>query len=144
MWSIDIEKAMVNVPNFLGVFSRDNLPEPQYYPYSLIANTDKQDESGTHWIAIYVDINGNGIYFDSYGEKPYNAEFKNYLDKFCIHHTWSDAELQCLTCVTCGEYCCCYVILRTAGLPHDSFLELFSDNGISNDLIVKNLFKNLN
>ena len=66
MWSTEIEYILKNTPNFLGVFSRDNLPQPISLPFSLIANIDKQVESGTHWIAMFVDKKGRGEYFDSY------------------------------------------------------------------------------
>ena len=32
--------------------------------------TDPMNQPGTHWIAICVDTNGHGEYFDSFGRKP--------------------------------------------------------------------------
>lgn len=144
MFSTQIEKMMRNVPNFLGVFSRDNLPKPEYYPFSLISNTDLQTEEGTHWLAIYVDESGNGYYFDSYAIRPFYKEFYLFLKTFCPKNfRWNRKELQCTTCVTCGEYCCCYVILRAAGYSHREFLDIFSDNSVTNDIIVQRLFEAL-
>jgi len=37
----------------------------------IVFNLDKHDQSGSHWVALYVDINKYGIYFsDSTGEEP--------------------------------------------------------------------------
>ena len=141
MFSDEIENVMKNIPCFLGVFSRDNLPQPTSYPFCLITNTDLQTESGTHWLAIFVDRDGRGMYFDSYAMKPYYQEFEDYLNTYCKNgYDWNKARLQCTTCTTCGEYCCCYLILRTAGFSHNQFLGFFGDNQVSNDTIVKELF----
>ena len=50
--------------DFDGVFSVDNLPES---PHLLVCNTDPSDRPGRHWIAIYVDNEGRGDFFDSFG-----------------------------------------------------------------------------
>ena len=52
---------------FQGVYSCDTLPPK---PELLVCNTDPHDKPGTHWIAIYVDKNGRGEYFDSFGMEP--------------------------------------------------------------------------
>ena len=43
------------VPNFDGVFSIDTLPDR---PRLLVCNTDPSDKPGRHWVAIYVDDDG--------------------------------------------------------------------------------------
>ena len=54
--------------HFDGVFSGDRLPTK---PRLLVCNTDPSDESGEHWIAIYVnDDEYYGEYFDSLGRAP--------------------------------------------------------------------------
>jgi len=141
MWSTQIENVLSNVPNFLGVFACDNLPKISKYPFSLIANTDKKVESGTHWIAIYVDENGKGLYFDSYGRKPFKRQFETFFNRYCFNgYDWNQDRLQCLTCVTCGEYSCCYVILREMGKSHEDFIRLFAQDYLSNDILVKQIF----
>ena len=53
---------------FDGVFSSDCLPTK---PRLMVCNTDPSDESGEHWIAIYVDDGGHyGEYFDSLDVHP--------------------------------------------------------------------------
>ena len=47
--------------NFKGVFARDNLPKIIYYPASFIANTDKSNKKGEHWLEFYYDIDGKWV-----------------------------------------------------------------------------------
>ena len=59
---------ILNVPNFRGVFMRDELP-PQVNK-SLecgIMNFNRSDEVGSHWVC-YVKNRGTRIYFDSFGQ----------------------------------------------------------------------------
>lgn len=146
MLDIEIRSKLRNLPNFLGVFARDTLPaKVNIFPHSLIANTDEHDEAGTHWIGIYVDEVGRGDYFDSYALGPLFHEFIAYLERNCkAGFSWNRIPLQCTTCVTCGEYCCAYLILRTAGKTHDDFMKLFTNNRNTNDYIIKSIFKVLN
>ena len=57
----------LNIPNFRGVFMRDELPNKPWYHECGIVNFNTSTEPGSHWIAYYK--NGkNRIYFDSYGQ----------------------------------------------------------------------------
>lgn len=142
MLNLEIESKLKNLPNFLGVFARDTLPNNvDSFPHSLICNTDEHDEEGTHWIAIYVDKNMKGDYFDSYGRRPLNSEFLVYLQQTAQNgFKWNRTALQCDSCVTCGEYCCVYLIARTYDFSHDKFIKLFTKNLFNNDIIIKNIF----
>jgi hypothetical protein len=51
---------------FQGVFRVDTLPDG---PRLLVCNTDPSIKPGKHWVAIFVDLNGRGEYFDSFGQK---------------------------------------------------------------------------
>jgi hypothetical protein len=143
MLNIEIENKLKFLKDFLGVFARDTLPKPNKYSYSLIANTDKYQDAGSHWIAIYVDELGCGTYFDSYGLPPLQVEFLKFLENYTKEFSYNKITLQCTDCVTCGEYACAYLILRTAGYDHDDFMKLFTLNTVSNDYIIKNLFNAL-
>lgn len=146
MLDIEIKSKLERLPNFLGVFARDTLPvHGGSFPHSLIANTDESDEEGTHWVCIYVDETGRGDYFDSYALGPLFYEFISYLEKNTKRgFSWNKVPLQCDTCVTCGEYCCAYLFLRTAGITNDQFMSLFTDKRYANDQIIKSIFSMIN
>ena len=56
----------LKVPNFRGVFMRDNLPEVVHHKECGIMNLNKSDESGSHWVCYYKDPDRR-IYFYSFG-----------------------------------------------------------------------------
>ncbi|KAK3741851.1 hypothetical protein QZH41_018850 [Actinostola sp. cb2023] len=59
-------------PSFLGVFPADRLPSTRRPGTGLIANTDLSDQPGTHWVAMYLDDDGQAEFFDSYGQTPHS------------------------------------------------------------------------
>ena len=63
--NFEIEAYYQNEYRFSGVYSRDNLPDKvKEGPY--ITNLDKYSDTGTHWIALYINIK-TVTYFDSFG-----------------------------------------------------------------------------
>ena len=48
-----------------------NLKKQNILKIGIIFNLDKHDQDGSHWVALYSDLNKNNIYyFDSYGLSP--------------------------------------------------------------------------
>jgi len=142
MFRNQIEQKLYKEPNFIGVFARNTLPrEIKTRPFALICNTDLIQEPGTHWIAIYCDKNGIGEYFDSYGLPPLYTEFEHFLYRNCPNgYMHNRIPLQCLDCVTCGEYCVAYVIFRLRNRSYADFISLFTSNPNVNDKLIKYYF----
>jgi hypothetical protein len=42
---------MLNIPHFIGVFTRDRLPSRAKFKESAIINLDTENGYGTHWVA---------------------------------------------------------------------------------------------
>ena len=42
---------------FHGVFARDELIMNIKYPSCFIVNTDNSNQSGSHWLAFFYDVN---------------------------------------------------------------------------------------
>ena len=103
---------------------------------SLVVNTDKADEPGTHWIAIIIDKNGYGEYFDSYGLPPMHHEIVKFLKNNTNNYFYNKKLIQCLTCITCGHYCIAYIILRSKGYSYNYFIKLFTENQYKNDILI--------
>ena len=69
----------LHLPNFRGVFMRDNLPREKRRKVNEcgIMNFNISSQKGSHWVAWYVSGNTR-IYFDSFGQHvPY--ELLRYL-----------------------------------------------------------------
>jgi hypothetical protein len=73
---LDYAKQL-NIPNFRGVFMRDELPKNPWVNECGIVNFNTSLESGTHWVAYYKD-GKERIAFDSYGQAVL-AELRDYL-----------------------------------------------------------------
>jgi hypothetical protein len=138
-----IYNHLKSIKNFIGVFARDRLPSKVNYPCSLVANSDKASEPGTHWIAIVIDENGIGEYFDSFGLPPMYVEFIDFLNNNSKQYFYNERFLQCLTCITCGQYCIAYIKLRYNGYTSKEFIKLFSNDQYVNDKIIKQILYNI-
>ena len=64
--------------SFRGTFSIDNIPVFDDDVFSIIINLSKQNEIGTHFIAVYV-LKNKIIYFDSFGNQLNDSSLKKYL-----------------------------------------------------------------
>lgn len=69
-------------PLFEGVFAADTLPRTLHKrPALIICNTDPIALPGQHWVACYVDKDGHGEYWDSYGGKPFVKQHRAFLNR---------------------------------------------------------------
>ena len=58
---------ILKIPNFRGVFMRDELPKIPNPLECGIMNLNTHDQSGSHWVC-YVKKDKTRIYFDSFGQ----------------------------------------------------------------------------
>ena len=129
----EIDRVLrAHLRDFDGVFSIDNLPED---PRLLVCNTDPSDRPGRHWIAIYVDENGRGDFFDSFGRRP-NAYFERYMNRHCLTWNFNDVQLQSIVSKFCGHYCIYFCILRSRGFDMRRIVHSFSSDTGLNDVLV--------
>ena len=63
--NIKINESYINEPRFNGAYSRNNLPKT-IKKGAYVINLDEYENTGTHWIALFVKTN-EAIYFDSFG-----------------------------------------------------------------------------
>ena len=117
---------------FQGVFSADTLPNR---PRLVICNTDPSYKPGQHWIAIHVDGNGRGEFFDSFGRRP-NQLFERYMNEHCISWVYNTRQLQSLISSFCGYYCIFYCMFRSRGINMNGIVKCFTKDTSFNDSIV--------
>jgi len=122
---------------FAGVYPRDRLPRViKNYPSAYVCNTDPHTANGEHWVAIYVDQDGHGDYFDSFGLPPMYARFVNFMNTHCTLWTWNEKQLQELTSHVCGHYCVFFLMQRCRGLTMNTIVNMFGQNLQDNDVLV--------
>jgi hypothetical protein len=126
---------------FFGVFSSDNLPTRiKKLPMLLICNTDPSDRGGEHWLAIYIDSNRCGEFFDSFGREP-GRPFSDFMNKHCVHWIYNDKQLQNVLSTYCGHYCVLYCLYKSRGFSMSRIVGMFTDDTSVNDRIVARFVK---
>jgi len=130
-----------HVRDFDGVYSCDTLPQHNRRPKLLVANTHTSDRPGEHWISIYIDRNGDGKYFDSFGRPP-SSTFKRYLNVHCKTWTYNSTQYQSVASKVCGQYCVVWCMFICKNVDICSMLLSSSDTGL-NDSIIRNIFSRL-
>ena len=132
--SLELNEKLCFLSEYLGAFPRDRLPKVRKYPSALIMNTHPSHKEGEHWVAVYIDKNKKGIYFDPFGLYPLEEEFKKFLNDNCENGwTYSSKIIQSIKSVNCGGYCYTFIILRSMGYPLNHIWGLFDDNTDIND-----------
>ena len=94
----------LKIPNFRGVFMRNELPRKPLRKECGILNLDSAPGRGTHWVAWYKDKNKNSknkFYFDSFGVQPPD-ELIRYLSSPIFYNT---ERVQPSGQVICGHLC---------------------------------------
>jgi hypothetical protein len=102
-------------PVFKGVYARNRLPRLLNIPSSLVGNTDPDHRMWQHWVAIYIDANSRGEYYDPTGRQPDESAYVNFMNKHCVHWTYNTVRVQEEGSIVCGLHWIFYLIHRCAG-----------------------------
>lgn len=123
-----------------NVFAANRIPIYMAPPVYLISNLDPDTKSGSHWIAIFINADGVGEYFDTFGRKPtgYHLAF---LKRNASRWTYNPKVIQNFFSSLCGEYCLMYLCLKYQGMCLRNFVNIFSEDIIKNDHLLKKMFK---
>jgi hypothetical protein len=96
-----------------------------------------------HWTCLFVK-NGQGFYFDSYGQI-----YPNEVKLFCPNLYYSDDTIQSLNSVACGYYCLYFLYWMTNKYKNNFrytfniFRSQFEDNEKLNDKILQSEIKKI-
>ena len=135
MDSDDIRRDLSHVNEFIDVFPADRLPRhPIRKPTLLVANTDRSDKPGQHWVAMYIDGEGYGELFDSLASRS-RKTFVDFMNRNCTRWITNDMQLQSAVSRFCGHYCVMYGILRSRGFDIERITSYFTQDTGLNDFI---------
>ena len=136
----EINTKLKGIRNYLGSFAVNELKNLRirYYPSYLITNLDNRWESGSHWIAITIDV--NSIYVcDSLGAIGPNRLPHEIIDFLHLYSSnrelYITRQLQQTTALTCGYYAI-FFILYIQSHTFCEFLDNFSLNYTLNDALI--------
>ena len=76
-------------------------------------NTDPSGEPGSHWVAVHIDGENHGDYFDSYGRQPQTSSLVSLLKKTCSCWAYNEQQVQSAFSSVCGQYCVYFLLQRT-------------------------------
>jgi len=122
----------VKKKSVLGVYARDQIPQTiNQRPVGFIFNTDRSDESGKHWLAVYLESYDKGEFFDSYGHPPqyFSLDF---------NLSYNERRLQSVTSNVCGQYCLYHLLHRCRNVSMNNIINTFSNDYKTNDDYVAN------
>ena len=98
--NIEINEYYKNKPRFNGVYSRNNLPN-KLKKGAYVINLDEYENTGTHWIALFVKTN-EVIYFGSFGIEHIPKEINKFIgNKNIISNIF---RIQAYDSIMCGYY----------------------------------------
>ena len=135
--NFDLSKVLAQDRGFLSVFPREQLPKRlPYYPTALIINTDTANLRGKHWVAIFIDKNRLGEYYDSAALPP-PLMIVTWLNRFTSHwKTVVQRPLQNPLSTACGYYVIYFIKERFKVLHSQVLMQVFSNDVINNDSYV--------
>ena len=142
MNTIQLQRFMLNDPYICrymgGVVAINDLPLFVDKPRTFIVNTDPNNLPGKHWIVVFVDDVCE--HFNSSSRKP-SKSFSNYMMVKGPNYMFNTNRVQALGSNTCGLYCLFFAYFRCRGYSFQSVINMFSDNLLLNELVVKHFYE---
>ena len=116
---------------FHGVFSYDQFDtdECPFYPISIVINAYPSSVKMGHWSAIYIDGDRNGVFFDSYGLRPW-GKFSSFLKRHSKKTFFSKDILQ-KNKISCGHHCLFFICQMSKGRHLEDVLMLYKTHTFS-------------
>ena len=138
--NFEIMEYYENQSRFNGIYSRDNLPN-KIKDGAYVINLDEYSDIGTHWVALWVNIN-NVTYFDSFGVEHLPKEIKAFIKNRNIKT--NIFRIQGYDSIMCGYFCIGFVDFMFKGKSLTEYTNLFSPNDFkkNDDTILKYFMNN--
>ncbi len=132
---------MKDVPNFRGVYPKDQLPTSIEENESGIVNLENSNKSGSHWVAYYNDKKLKYVlYFDSFGVPP-PKELEKYLRTSNKKIQYNTSQIQAFRFTSCGYYSMMFIISMNNGMDYYDFVMQFDPTPTqNNEKIVRKYF----
>ena len=132
--SIDIARILndnnATTQYFKGVCPSDYMITSTSFPFCFVANVDKSNQPGTHWVAWFVDSEGVVSFFDSFGRSPRDTmwpkEFRNYVKN--RRFRYNPRIIQSLYGVTCGHFCIFMLYFKSLGVDLKEIYDYFGED----------------
>ena len=116
---------------------------------TYVINLDEYENTGTHWIALFVKTN-EVIYFDSFGIEHFPKEINKFIGKTKLSSLERNKKIkanifriQAYDSIMCGYFCVKFINYMLKGKTLLDYTNLFSPNDFKkNDRVIKRIFRN--
>jgi len=129
--------------NYDGIQTKldlDRLLETGKTKIGIVYNLDKHNQSGSHWVASFIDLNkGDIFYFDSYGLRP-NKRIRRFLRKIQrffkrkgidVHSEYNATRNQFKNS-ECGVYSINFIFMMLKGISFDKIEKTIIPDDVMN------------
>ena len=139
--STHIDFSLSKVPEFLGCFSRNQLPPfPKTFPKSIIINTGHSSGPGIHWVAMIL-LADECLYFDPFGVSIVETEILDYVKLRYQSFSYSNTCIQGVKSNKCGAFCVSFILSVKNKNDYIKFIAHFNAPLLKhNDKILKRYF----
>lgn len=129
-----------------GCYALDELPKKITRPCLIVSNTAVSTHPGKHWVAFYFGVNSQKAeFFDSFGRKPTQRQFKTFLKNNCKSFTYSPFKLQSDYSTCCGHWCLLFLYNRNKSISMADFVKSFDlKKRRQNDMKILRMYAKLN
>ena len=131
---------------FGGVYASDKLPETvDRYPRAYVANVDRSNMPGSHWIVFWFASPSHGEFFDSLGQRPetYTFSFVSFLARNSSKWTCNHRTVQSAFSNVCGHFCIYYIFYRCRNMSMSTIMYKFTRNLEQNDELVASFVRKM-
>ena len=105
-----------------------------------VINLDEYEDTGTHWIALYVK-NKKVVYFDSFGVEHVPKEINKFIGNNNAEN--NIFRIQAFDSIMCGYFCVEFINYMLKGKTLLDYTNLFSPHDFKkNDKIIKDIIIN--
>ena len=107
--TLELMYLLGDVPWFDGVYPIDRLPIILSPGKAIIINLDESHKDGSHWVAIYIDMNKVAHYFDSFGREP-KGYILTFIERISNYYYFNPKKYQGNLSVACGYFCILFIL----------------------------------
>ena len=100
-----IYNLMSHFEGFLGVFSKDDVKNPQTFPAYVLVNFSNSNEMGSHYISIIFYDPNYCLYFDPLNLSFIPQEIHQYLRNNSCTQYRINYKIQNDSTIFCGLFC---------------------------------------
>ena len=128
-----INNIMKDIPSFIGVYSLDNVKQPECYPSYTIINFSPSRATGTHFITVLFISKLICVYFDPLNLIFIPQEIKQYMVQNSNYIYLIDYPIQNLLSGYCGFFCILVILFAVNQIPIYEGLRIFPKMSLQND-----------